>query len=194
MTETWKDKPIHENDPDLIHTVRVRRTVAEMEKRRPFRLQIMKYEDDPGSRPTSKKDGKMFIQYTFSLVFLSVLLFYFDSGIHISFLSLLGRAVHILDLEVQLSQIPERKWKKVNPRILGFGRGMLHYTLNDCKIKAVPGTNDLRFELWHDGENYTNEHSIAMAWKEGARTSVHPHEDLDTDGLYNKRHSYTLVH
>jgi len=65
---------------------------------------------------------------------------------------------------------------------------MLHYTL-DCEIRAVPGTNDLRFELWYDGENYTNEHSIAIAWKKGARTSKHPHEDLDTNGLYNRRHS-----
>ncbi|KAN0076644.1 hypothetical protein V8E54_006786 [Elaphomyces granulatus] len=153
-----KDKPIHENDPDLIHTVCVRRTVTEMEKRRPFSLQVMKYEDDTGSRPTSTKDG---------------------------------RAVHILDVEVQLSQISRSKWTTVNPRFFGFGKGMLHYTL-DCEIRAVPGTNDLRFELWYDGENYTNEHSIAMAWKEGAHTSVHPHEDLDTDGLYNKRHSYTL--
>jgi hypothetical protein len=162
-----------------------------MEKRRPFSLQVMKYEDDTGSRPTSTKDGKMFMISIPFLIFLSVLFFYFDSGIHISLLSLLGRAVHILDVEVQLSQISRSKWTTVNPRFFGFGKGMLHYTL-DCEIRAVPGTNDLRFELWYDGENYTNEHSIAMAWKEGAHTSVHPHEDLDTDGLYNKRHSYTL--
>ena len=99
---------------------------------------------------------------------------------------LLVRAVHILDVAVQVSQISKHKWNKVNPRFFGFGGGMLHYTL-DCEIRAVPGTNDLKFELWYDGENYTNEHSIAITWKKGARTSKHPHEDLDTDRLYNKR-------
>jgi hypothetical protein len=88
-------------------------------------------------------------------------------------------------VEVQVSQISKHKWNKVNPRFFGFGGGMLHYTL-DCEIRAVPGTNDLRFELWYGGENYTNDHSIAIAWKKGARTSKHPHEDLDTDRLYNK--------
>ena len=57
--------------------------VAAVRVHKPGGPEVMKYEDDTGSRPTSTKDGKMFMISIHFLIFLSVLFFYFDSGINI---------------------------------------------------------------------------------------------------------------
>ncbi|KAI9771515.1 MAG: hypothetical protein M1840_002135 [Geoglossum simile] len=97
-----------------------------------------------------------------------------------------GRAVHELDVEADLSEIPRRKWEKVHRRLFGFGRGQSHYRVS-FEIRAVVGPTNLRFELWCDGANYTNEHNINLEWVEGAEASAPRNEDLDTDKIYMGR-------